>query len=118
MSLFENSDGINMKLLEIKAEIFKALSHPSRIIMLEALSKNQLCVCELQKLVGADMSTVSKHLTVSKDAGVVFCEKRGSNIYYTLKADCVIGFLTCIEDFIRKEAADRLDLVSSSKKKA
>ena len=41
-----------------KAQIIKALGHPSRLMMIDALAEGEKCVCELQQLVGADMSTV------------------------------------------------------------
>ena len=51
---------------KLKAGVIKAMGHPSRLAMVEALADGELCVCELQKLVGSDMSTVSKHLSVLK----------------------------------------------------
>jgi ArsR family transcriptional regulator len=107
-----------MQLLDAKASVFKALAHPSRLLMVEALSKEELCVCELQKLVGSDMSTVSKHLSVLKDADIVSSEKRGLSIFYSLKAVCVTGFISCIEDMIRDDAADRTEIAACCKKKA
>ena len=102
----------NIALLNAKAGIFKALAHPSRILMVEALAEGEMCVCELQKLVGADVSTVSKHLAVLKDAKIVSCEKRGLNIYYSLDAGCVTGFIECIETMICDDAACRSDLAA------
>jgi len=43
---------------EARAAIAKALAHPTRLIMLEALEGNEMCVCDLTDLVGADQSTV------------------------------------------------------------
>lgn len=86
--------------LKATSEIFKALSHPSRLLMVEALGDGEKCVCELQKLVDADMSTVSKHLSVLKSAGIVSCDKRGLNIYYSLKACCVLDFIACLDNMI------------------
>ena len=106
-----------MKLIEAKAEIFKALAHPSRVLMVEALADGELCVCELQKLVGADISTVSKHLSVLKEANIVSSEKRGLNMYYSLEASCVIGFISCIEDMILEETECRTEMASCCKNK-
>lgn len=86
--------------LKTKAEIFKALAHPSRLLIVEALGDGEKCVCELQKLVEADMSTVSKHLSVLKNAGVVSSDKRGLNIYYSLEACCALDFLACLDDML------------------
>ena len=68
-----------------RAKVFKALGHPSRLLMIEALGQGEKCVCELRELVGSDISTVSKHLTVLKEAGLVRDERRGTNIYYSLR---------------------------------
>ena len=51
---------------EARAQVARALAHPSRLMMLDALQDGELCVCELTELVGADQSTVSKHLAVLK----------------------------------------------------
>jgi len=79
------------------ANVIKALAHPSRLAMVEALADGELCVCELQELVGSDMSTVSKHLTILKHAGIVSDRKQGLWVYYSLRTPCVAGFLGCID---------------------
>lgn len=85
------------KTYERPAEVFKAMGHPARLRMLAALGEEEQCVCELQKLVGLDMSTVSKHLSVLKKAGVVSSRKQGNWAYYRLEMDCVGNFIECIE---------------------
>jgi DNA-binding transcriptional ArsR family regulator len=84
---------------EFRSKIFKALGHPSRILLVDDLLKGERCVCELRDLVEADISTVSKHLSVLKEAGIVGCEKRGANVYYSLRMECVRGFLACVDRF-------------------
>ena len=74
----------NKEFIEAQARIFKALGHPSRLLMVDALRDGEKCVCDLQALVGDDMSTISKHLAVLRDAGVVTRRKQGVNIYYSL----------------------------------
>lgn len=82
-----------------RSKIFKALGHPSRILLVDALLRGERCVCELRELVHADMSTVSKHLSVLREAGVVGSKKRGANVYYHLRMECVRGFLACVDRF-------------------
>ena len=67
---------------EAKARILKALAHPTRLFMAEELANGERCVCELRDMVGADMSTVSKHLAVLKNAGLVDDDKRGLQVFY------------------------------------
>ncbi len=70
---------------ERRARVIKALAHPSRLLIVDKLAEHEHCVNELTTLIGSDMSTVSKHLSVLKNAGVVRDEKRGSSIYYSLR---------------------------------
>jgi DNA-binding transcriptional ArsR family regulator len=80
-----------------RAHVIKALAHPSRIVIAEALSEGERCVCELTELVGADISTVSKHLSVMKASGLVEVEKRGLNQFYRLRCPCLPEFFRCVD---------------------
>lgn len=84
-----------------RAQILKAMAHPSRLMMIDELSRGERCVCDLQELVGHDMSTVSKHLAVLRNAGIVEDEKRGKNIFYRLKVPCVLNFFHCVESVMK-----------------
>lgn len=95
-----------IKKYEHRAKILKALAHPSRLMMVEELAEGEKCVCELREMVGADMSTVSKHLSVLKNAGLVEHEKRGLQVYYRLKVPCITSFFGCIEAVIAEEARE------------
>ncbi len=86
-----------MKIYKRRAKVIKALSHPSRLFMVEKISGAKCCVHELTELVGCDMSTVSKHLSVLKNAGIVSDEKRGSSVYYALRVPCIVDFLKCAD---------------------
>lgn len=97
---------------ELRSKIFKALGHPSRIVIVDALLGGERCVCELRELVGADMSTVSKHLSVLREAGIVQDEKRGTNVYYSLRMECVRGFLGCVDRFQARVAEERVKALS------
>lgn len=99
-------------LLEAQAKIFKALGHPSRLLMVEALQKGELCVCDLQLLVGDDMSTISRHLAVLREAGVVASRKEGTNIHYRLELCCLANFLRCTHDHLAKRLAGHLALLA------
>ena len=79
-----------------EAAIFKALAHPSRLLVVDELSKGERCVCELTAMIGAEMPTVSRHLSVLKNAGVVSDDKRGAQVYYRLEMPCVMNFFKCV----------------------
>jgi len=79
-----------------QAEVFKALAHPGRLLMVDELSRGERCVCELAELVGSEMPTVSRHLAQLRHAGIVEDEKRGAQVFYTLKTPCVMNFFKCV----------------------
>jgi DNA-binding transcriptional ArsR family regulator len=66
------------------ASIGKALDHPLRVRALAALKNRELCVCELIQLFGLAASTVSKHMKVVADAGLVDRRRDGKWTYYSL----------------------------------
>ena len=86
-----------------RARIVKSLAHPTRLFIVDALSRKELCVCELTEMVGADISTVSKHLTVLKSAGILKDRKQGLQVFYSLRCPCVLGFFKCVEGVLRSE---------------
>lgn len=88
---------------EGRAKILKALAHPTRLYIVDVLSRGERCVRDLTKLVGDDMSTVSKHLSVLKSSGIVRDEKRGAEVFYSLRIGCVMGFFDCIEAVLKGE---------------
>ena len=79
-----------------RAAVFKALGHPARLQIVEQLAEGERCVCELVEAVGAGWSTVSRHLSVLKSAGVLDDEKRGLQVYYRLALPCVTSFTACL----------------------
>jgi DNA-binding transcriptional ArsR family regulator len=101
--------------LEARARILKALAHPSRLFIVEELSRGERCVFELTEMVGSDMSTVSKHLSVLRSAGIIAHEKRGSQVYYQLKMPCATRFFECVGEALQHAAKQRWDLVCSDK---
>jgi ArsR family transcriptional regulator len=86
---------------EARAKVAKALAHPTRLLLLDALSQKELCVCEMTELAGVDQSTVSKHLAILKDAGLVASRKQRSQQYYRVTCTCLDGFFTCIEAVLK-----------------
>ena len=82
---------------QARAKVMKALAHPTRLFIVDQVAEHEKCVCELTAMVGADISTVSKHLSVLKEAGIVSDEKRGLQVFYRLRVPCVLNVFGCIE---------------------
>ena len=96
---------------EAKATIIKAMAHPTRLLIIDELSRQEHCVCELTEMIGADTSTVSKHLSILKNAGIVTDEKRNQMVFYNLSMSCVLNFLSCVESVIQERAKAQLKMI-------
>ena len=70
--------------LDKQAEIFKALSDKSRLRILKMLQKKSLCVCEITEILQLATSTVSNHLSILKEAGLIVDEKDKKWINYMI----------------------------------
>jgi ArsR family transcriptional regulator len=89
---------------EARARVMKALAHPSRLFIVDELSRGERCVCELTEMIGADVSTVSKHLALLREAGLVLDERRGQQVFYRLRVPCILNFFGCVEAVLEEAA--------------
>ena len=96
----------------LRAEMFKALSHPMRLFMLEKLRERPWCVCELAAEVGIEKSVASKHLSQLKEAGIIEDEKHGTLVEYRLVAPCVLSLGECAEKAVVENRQKRLNYVN------
>lgn len=78
------------------ASVMKALAHPTRLFIVEKLNEQTCNVSELTRMVKADISTVSKHLTILKQAGIIAAEKLNNQMIYRLLCPCVLDMYECV----------------------
>jgi DNA-binding transcriptional ArsR family regulator len=64
------------------AKIFKALMHPARLSILEALREGEQCVCHLEAVLGYRQAYISQHLMVLREIGLVEDRREGTRIFY------------------------------------
>lgn len=88
-----DKEALNLK----KVGILKGIAHPVRLRIVEALSKKDMCVCEIAEMFNFDRTTISKHLALMKGFGILEDRKEGLNVYYSLRMRCLIPLLACIE---------------------
>jgi ArsR family transcriptional regulator len=87
--------------LKDRALVFKALGHPARLAMVDKLAEGERCVCELMKMTRLSKfsgPTISQHLLVLKNAGIVTDDKRGKMIFYRLAMPCISGISRCVSN--------------------
>jgi ArsR family transcriptional regulator len=86
---------------DARSEILKAMAHPTRIFIVDLLDRDgPHCVCELAEEIGVDMSTVSRHLSMLKNAGILQDEKKGTSVYYSLACNCISEFMKGLEKIL------------------
>jgi ArsR family transcriptional regulator len=91
-----------------RAKVMKALAHPTRLFIVDQLANGPRCVCELTDMVGADVSTVSRHLSVLREVGILDDDKRGNQVFYSLRVPCVLNWYSCVEGVLQADAKRKL----------
>ena len=90
---------------EARVRVVKAMAHPTRMFIVDELSRvGERCVCDLTEMIGADISTVSKHLSILRNAGIVADDKRGNQVFYRLRVPCIMDFFRCVELVVESNA--------------
>jgi len=107
-------DSRQKMMIEAKAAVIKALAHPTRLYIVEQLAQGEKCVCEFVDAVKADFSTVSKHLLVLKNAGVVEDDKRGQQVFYRLRMKCIPNFISCIGAEVAADARMKSEMMQAA----
>lgn len=91
-----------------RARIVRAIAHPTRMFLADELARHgRKCVCQLTAMIGADTSTVSRHLSVLRNAGILIDTKEGAQVFYELAFPGAAQLLDCVDCFVR--AAERVD---------
>ena len=102
------------KILEFKANIFKVLGDPNRLKIIEILREGENCQCEIIPLIEQSQPTVSRHLKLLEDAGLIRSSKDGTRVYYTVVDPRVLNIMDSIDeeliDLISQELAKKIGL--------
>jgi ArsR family transcriptional regulator len=84
------------------AALFKALADPNRLAMVATLARasDEVCVCDFTGALPLEQPTVSHHLRILREAGLVTCERRGTWVYYRLADDARARIDTALRSLI------------------
>jgi ArsR family transcriptional regulator, arsenate/arsenite/antimonite-responsive transcriptional repressor len=92
-------------LLEFKARIFKTIGDPNRLKILEILRNGENCQCEIIPLIEQSQPTVSRHLKLLEEAGLIKSRKDGTRVFYTVVDTHIFNLLDAIDE-------DMIELIS------
>lgn len=99
---YEVEKFMQKNLYEKKVQIFKALSNPVRLEIIDFLADGEKCVCEIVDKLNYEQPHISKSLIKLKEAGLIKDRKDGLNVYYSLKICCMGEFFNCLNRILEE----------------
>jgi ArsR family transcriptional regulator len=93
---------------KVQAQLFRALSHPVRLRILDILARQEACVCHLTAILGQRQPYVSQQLATLREAGLVADRRDGTLIHYRLADDALMPVLDQGKAVVQHLAEDRL----------
>jgi len=85
------------RVLDFKARIFKVIGDTNRLKILEMLRHGEICQCELISIIGQAQPTVSRHLRLLEDAGLISSTKDSTRTLYKVVDDHIFSLLDAID---------------------
>ncbi len=101
------------ELVELRADILKALAQPTRLKIIDFLRDGERCVCEIFPAIGEEQSNTSRHLNMMLAAGVLSRRKEGLKIYYAIKHQEILDVVDTITHIVKQEISGRHALLKA-----
>lgn len=98
---------------ELVSNMCMALNDPKRLMVIWALSNGTYSVNELSLILASPSSNVSQHLAILRSRGLVDTERRGNNIYYTLRHPRIVDAIDILRSVLRDELSRRTELLAT-----
>ena len=98
---------VDIETAEDIAKVLKALAHPVRLQIVDALKSGEQCVCDIMAAVGGKQSITSQQLNMMKDKGVLGCRRQGSKVFYRIENENVLRLLACVHQHCDEKSADK-----------
>ena len=100
------------EMAQFKSEFFKALAHPLRIRILDALCAGEVGVSELTARLNVEQSTLSQQLAVLRKSNIVVARKEAQNVYYSVSDPAIIRLLDDAKQIFNNQLINIRDLLS------
>jgi ArsR family transcriptional regulator len=100
------------ELSQFKAEFFKALAHPLRIRIIDALRGGEVGVNDLSTRLGVEQTTLSQQLAILRSRNLVVGRKNGSNVFYSVRDPAIFRLLDVAREVFNNQLIDVRDLLS------
>ena len=97
---------------DFKAAVLKALAHPNRLRILEALRcDREVCNCEIGPKLGLEQSNLSRHLLALSEAGLIVARRDGVRIMYEVTDPRVFKVLDLVGDIVKRQLTERAEIL-------
>jgi ArsR family transcriptional regulator len=99
------------KLREYKASVFHAMSHPTRIAILEVLRDRELPARSIQEKLGVEQANLSQHLAILRSRQIVASRKEGNQVFYSIRNPMLVEVLDIMRRYFQANLADAIQLL-------
>jgi DNA-binding transcriptional ArsR family regulator len=101
-----------------KASIFQALSHPTRVAILELLRDREFSARTIQEKLGLEQANLSQHLSILRSRQIVVNRKDGNQVFYSIRNPVLVQVLDLMRDYFHTNLADAIHMLSELEREA
>ena len=99
------------RVLELKAEILKALAQPTRLKILELLRNGEKCICEIVPAINGEQSNISRHISLMQKSHLVTTRKDGVKVMVKIRDTRVFEVLDSISTILKSRMSEQSKLI-------
>jgi ArsR family transcriptional regulator len=101
-----------------KASIFQALSHPTRIAILEVLREGELPTRTIQEKLGLEQANLSQHLAILRSRQIVLNRKEGNQVFYSIRNPMLVEVLDIMRKYFQKNLTEAIKMLEEVEREA
>jgi DNA-binding transcriptional ArsR family regulator len=104
-------ESMEERVLELKAEILKALAQPTRLKILELLRNGERCICEIVPAINGEQSNISRHISLLQKSHLITTRKEGVKVMVKVRDQKVFEILDSINLLLKKQIMETRKLI-------
>ncbi len=101
------------RVLELKAEILKALAQPTRLKILELIRNGEKCICEIVPALNGEQSNISRHISLMQKNNLVITRKEGVRVMVKVKDTKIFDILDKVSAILKSQVSEQSKLIKS-----
>ncbi len=101
------------RVLELKAEILKALAQPTRLRILELIRNGEKCICEIIPAINGEQSNISRHISLMQKSNLVTTRKDGVKVMVKVKDPKIFDILDQVSAILKTQVSEQSRLIKA-----